>query len=207
MSPDVATIDAHAPPRPAGTGGSVLRVLVISPTLETGHGVPAPVEFANALSAEGMSVMFAAAVGPLRPGLSRSVGYFLTDNADQAPVKTAHELSHLIRHHRPDVVHAHGARCALVTAVAIKASRLRCARVMTHHTRQLNRLPRWIKAPMLARCADRFVASSDALKAELESLGVPSTRILIEPVDAAHARTFARDSIAMYRDLLRPQEG
>ncbi len=207
MTPDVATTDAHAPPRPAETKGPPIRVLLISPTLETGQSVPAPVEFANALSAEGMSVMFAAAVGPLRPGLSRSVGYFLTDNADHAPVKTAHELSNLIRHHRPDVVHAHGARCALVTALAIRASRLRCARVMTHHTRQLRRLPRWIKAPMLARCADRFIASSDALKAELESLGVPSVRILIEPVDAAHAKQAARDSIVMYRDLLKPQQG
>ena len=174
MTPDVMTSDAHAPPgRPADRQGPPLRVLVISPTLEPGHGIPAPVEFANALSAEGMSVMFAAAVGPLRPGLSRSVGYFLTDNADQAPVKTAHELSHLIRHHRPDVVHAHGARCALVTALAIRASHLRCARVMTHHTKQLKRVPRWIKAPMLARCADRFFAASAALKDELESLGFP----------------------------------
>jgi hypothetical protein len=184
-----------------------MRVLVISPTLEPGHRIVAPVEFANALVAEGMSVMFAAEVGPLRPGLSRSVGYFLTDNAEAAPVKTAHELSRLIRHHSPHVVHAHGARCALVAALAIKASRVHCARVMTHTAPQLRRIPRWLKAPMLSHCADRYFAVTDDLKAELESLGVPSDRILIESADAAHAARVAHDSIAVYRELLTPADG
>lgn len=208
MTPDVLMTDAHAPPtRLAETQGSPLKVLVISPTLVPGHRIPAPVDFANALTTEGMSVMFAAAIGTLRPNLSRSVGYFLIDDAEEAPVKAAHELSHLIRHHQPDVVHAHGAFCAVVVGLATRASRLKCARVMTHHTRQLRRVPRWLKGPMLRHCADRFFAMSDELKADLESLGVPADRILLEPPDLAHARIFARDSIAVYRDLLGHQDG
>lgn len=205
MTSDVMTEPEAPPNRPAATKGPPLRVLVISPTLETGQKVPAPVEFANALIAEGASVMFAAAVGTLRPALSRSVGYLLIDNAEQAPVKTAHELSRIIRHHPPDVVHAHGAFCGVIAALAIKASRLRCARVMTHHTRQLRRWPRWLKAPMLRHCADRYFATSAELKSELESLGVISDRIHVESIEAGHAKKLARDSMAVYRELLKPE--
>lgn len=206
MTP-VATSDAHAPPSRPGKKTPAIRVLVISPTLEPGHRIPAPVEFVNALVAEGMSVMFAASVGPLRTGLSKKVGYLLIDNAEQAPVKTAHEISRVIRHHHPDVVHAHGARCALVTALAVKASRVPCARVMTHITPQLRRMPRFLKAPLLSHCADRFVAATNALKEELEALGVPADRIRVDSAHANHAEKAARHSVEIYRELLAPADG
>jgi hypothetical protein len=181
-------------------------VLLVSPTLVPGRGFPAPVEFANALAAEGMSVFFAAAVGPLRTELSRAIRYFLVDDAEQAPVKTAHELSRLVSHHRPDVVHAHGARCAMVAALAVKASRVRCARVMTHLSSP-RRFPRWIRSPLMKHCADCYFVATDALKSELESLGVPAERIRVESVDAGHAAVLARDSVAVYRDLVRSEDG
>jgi len=196
--------DVTAPSaRPADTQGPPLKVLLVSPTLEPGHRIHAPVEFANALHAEGVSVMFAACIGTLRPGLLRQVGYFLIDNAEAAPVKTAHELSHLMRHHRPDVVHAHGVRCAVVTALATKASRVRCARVMTHLTRQLRRMPRFIKSPLLRGCADRYFAVSEELKTDLESLGIPSDRIIVGALEPGDPQKLARASIAVYKDIIR----
>ena len=196
--------DATAPPaRPADTQGPPLKVLLVSPTLEPGHRIHAPVEFANALHAEGVSVMFAAAIGTLRPGLLRPIGYFLIDNAEMAPVKTAHELSHLMRHHRPDVVHAHGVRCAAVTALATKASRVHPVRVMTHLTRQLRRMPRFIKSPLLRSCADRYFAVSEDLKTELENLGVPSDRIIVGALEPGDPQKLARASIAVYKDIIR----
>lgn len=207
MSPDMALNEANAPPRPPEPKAPPLKVLVVSPTLVPGQSVPAPVEFANALVTQGLSVMFAAAVGPLRLGLSRAIGYFMIDDADSAPVKTAHELSRLLKHHAPDVVHSHGARSAVVAALAIRACRLRCARVMTLHPQGLRRMPRWIKGPIIKSCADRYFAVNDALKAELERLGVPSDCILIESAEAGNAPKSALDSIAVYKDLVASRGG
>jgi hypothetical protein len=206
MSPDMVLNEANAPPHPPEPQGPPLKVLVVSPPLVPGNSVPAPVEFANALVNQGLLVMFAAAAGPLRLGLSRGVGYLMIDDADSAPVKTAHELSRLLKHHAPDVVHSHGARSAVVAALAIKASRLRCARVMTLHPRGLRRLPRWIKGPIIKACADRYFAVSDELKSELERLGVPSDCILVESPAAGNAPKSARDSIAVYKDLVESKK-
>jgi hypothetical protein len=205
MTPDLVKTDATAPPtRTSETQGPPLKVLVFSPTLDPAHRIPAPVEFANALAAEGVSVWFAAAVGPLRTGLTRAVGYFMVDDANSAPVKTAHELMTLLRHHKPDVVHSHGARCAIVSALAVKASHVHCVRVMNHMNR-LRKLPKVVKAPILKHCADRYFAATSTLKAELESLGVPAERIFLEPAGETTATQFARDSIAVYRGLVKPQ--
>jgi hypothetical protein len=131
----------------------------------------------------------------------------LIDNAESAPVKTAHELMRLIHHHKPDVVHAHGARCAMVTALAAKASRAKCARVMTHYSPGLKRLPRFVKSPVLRHVADRYFAASDALALELESLGIAGNRIRVESIDERHASKFASDSIAVYQELVGPSGG
>ena len=96
--------------------------------------------------------------------------YVSVDNAEGAPVKTAHELSGLIRHHQPDVVHAHGVRCAVVTALAVKACRVKCGRVMTAYSPVLLRFPDWIKGPIIRRAADRYFAANEALARELEAL-------------------------------------
>jgi hypothetical protein len=203
MTVDVATTPAQTPTRPSEKERPPLKVLVLSPTLVPGSRTPAPVEFANALEVEGVSVMFAAAIGPLRTGLSRTIGYFMIDDADHAPIKTAHELTKILRHHPPDIVHAHGARSALVAALAIKASHVHCARVMSHLAR-LRRFPRLIKAPVITHCADRYFAAADALRSELEALGVPSERILSEPSDPGNA---ALESITVYRSLVAPPRG
>lgn len=206
MSPDVDIHEAPAATRPSETEGPPVKVLLISPTLEKDVKVPAPVEFANALATEGVRVLFAAAVGQLRVGLSRAVGYFMIDDANNAPVKTAHELSHLVRHHRPDIVHSHGTRCAMVAALAVKASHTKCARVMTHHSPASRRLS-WITGPILRHCADRYFAVNDARRAELERLGVPADRIVLKSPDAAHASQAALDSIAVYRALIASRNG
>jgi hypothetical protein len=199
---DVVVTDNQAPTRISEKHDPSLRVLLVCTTLVPGRRFPAPVEFANALVEEGMSVLFAAAIGPMRTGLSRAVGYLLVDDAEEAPVKTAHELSRLVHHHQPDIVHAHGARCAVVSALAIRACRAKCARVMTHYSPGLRRFPNWIKGPVLRHCADRYFAGSEALATELEGLGVAADRIRLEPINESHASQFARDSIAVYRDLV-----
>jgi hypothetical protein len=203
MSPDViAPTGKAAGARPkAAKHDPPLKILVVSTSLIPGQRFPAPVTFANALVEQGMSVMFAAEVGTQRTELSRAVHYLLVDNAEEAPIKTAHELSVLIRHHQPDIVHAHGARCAVVSTLAVKASRARCARVMTHYTPGLKRFPNWIKGPVLRHAADRYFAASEELVAELEGLGIAGDRIRMESIDDRHAGGFARASIAIYRQL------
>lgn len=207
MTPDVLMTDTQQPPRVSESEPAPLKVLVVSPSLIPGSTVPPPVEFANALTTDGHSVMFAAAVGSLRVGLSRAVNFVLTDDAEHAPIKTAHELSSLLRHHPPDVVHSHGARCGVVSALAIKASHHACVRVMMFHSRQMRRFPRWLKGPMLRHSADCYFAASEDLQAELEHLGVPAEKIRIESVDPADAARVARDSIAVYRKLRSPAGG
>jgi hypothetical protein len=208
MTPDVLMTDTQKPPSAAAPNEAPpLKILFVSPTLIPGGGVAPPVELANQLATQGQVVQFAAAVGPLRIGLSRTINYFLTDDAEDAPVKTAHELSGLLRHHKPDVVHSHGARCGVVSALAIKASHCVCVRVMTYHSRQMRRFPRWLKGPMLRHSADCYFAASEDLRAELERMGVPSERILIESIDPADAMRVARDSVAIYRKLLAGNDG
>lgn len=206
------TPDARVTESPSSTGKSAppsppLKVLIVSTSLESGRRFPPPVDFANALVEQGMSVLFAAAVGPLRKGFSRTVGYLLIDDAENAPVKTAHELMRLIHHHKPDVVHAHGARCAVVSALAVKAGRSRCARVMTHYSPGLKRFPRWVKSPVLRHVADRYFAASDILALELEGLGIAEDRIRVESLDDRNASKFALDSITVYQELVGPTAG
>jgi len=207
MSPDVLVTETPQTQRKSATEAPPLKILVVSTTLESGRRFPAPVEFANALVEEGMSVLFAAAVGPLRKGLSRSVGYLMVDDAESAPVKTSHELMRLVHHHKPDVVHAHGARCAVVATLAVKACRSKCARVMTHYTPGLKRFPKWIKGPVLRGVADRFFVANESLAEELEGLGVPAACVQVEPVDERHASAFARHSIEVYRELVAGNAG
>jgi hypothetical protein len=207
MTPDEVATHSETAPQVSEQRDPPLKILVVSASLVPGRRCPAPVEFANALAAEGMSVMFAAAVGPLRTGLARTVNYLLVDDAEEAPVKAAHELSRLVHQHQPDVVHAHGARCAVVTAVAIKASRSKCARVMTLYSPGLRRFPRWIKGPVLRRCADIYFTADADLAGELEGLGVARERIRLRPVDEQHAAQFAHDSVAVYRDLVGSKPG
>jgi hypothetical protein len=206
MNPDTRVTEKPRSARPSASPPRTLKVLIVSATLEPGQRFPAPVDFANALSEAGARVWLAAAVGPRRTGLSRAVGYLLIDDAGSAPVKTAHELMRLIHHHQPDVVHAHGARCALVAAVAVKASRTKCARVMTHYSPGFKRFPNWIKGPVLRNVADRFFAANETLAKELEALGVAAERIRVEPIDDKHAAQFARNAIALYRKLVDPSE-
>jgi len=207
MSADTLVTDSPSTTRKPAKHTPPLKVLIVSASLEPGHRFPPPVHFANALVEQGLSVLFAAAVGPLRKGFSKTVGYLLIDDAESAPTKTAHELMRLIHHHKPDVVHAHGARCAVVTALAVKASRSRCARVMTHHSPGLKRFPRFVKAPVLRHVADRYFAASDALALELEGLGIAGNRIRVESIDDRNASKFATDSIAVYHELVEPMGG
>ncbi len=207
MSPDTLVTESPSSARRSATPSPPLKVLIVSTSLEPGRQFPPPVDFANALVEQGMSVLFAAAVGPLRREFSRQVGYLLIDDAESAPVKAAHELMRLVHHHKPDVVHAHGARCAVVTALAVKASRSQCARVMTHCSPGLKRVPRWVKSPVLRHVADRYFAASDALALELEGLGIAENRIQVEAIDDSHASRFASDSIVVYRQLVEPSRG
>jgi hypothetical protein len=204
MTPDVIVptgTSTGARPK-AARHDSPLKILIVSTSLVPGRRFPAPTTFANALVEQGMSVMFAAEVGTLRNELSRAVHYLRVDNAEDAPVKTAHELSRLIHHHEPDVVHAHGVRCAVVTALAVKACREKCARVMTLYSPALLRFPDWIKGPIVRHSADRFFAPSVELVQELKDLGVAEDRIRLESIEDRHAAGFARASIAVYRELV-----
>jgi glycosyltransferase involved in cell wall biosynthesis len=206
VTPDVLTRDAPAShARPAARGDHPVKILVFNSSLQVGGAESMSIALANALADEGHAVLFVADGGPLRANLDRRVTYLASDNANSAPVKTAHELSRFLSHHRPDIIHSHGATCAMVAAVAVRASHARCIRVLTHHSRVFRRAPRWISGPLMKRCADHYIAISRDKQADLERLGIPAGRISLIPnfvdVEGIAAHVAAVDRAGVRREL------
>ena len=211
MTTELLTRDApvtHA--RPSTRGDRPVKILVFNSSLRVGGAESMSIALANALAAEGLEVLFAAAEGPLRANLDRRVTYLLTDNANQAMTKVAHELSRYLRHHRPDLIHSHGGTCALIAALAVKASHATCVRVLTHHSRVFRRAPRWISGPAMKRCADHFIAISSDKRADLERLGIIGERISLIPnfvdVEAIATHVAAVDRAGVRRELGIPED-
>jgi glycosyltransferase involved in cell wall biosynthesis len=210
VTTDVLTRDTPvAHPRPSARGDQPVKILVFNSSLRVGGAESMSIALANALAEEGLAVLFAADSGPLRTNLDRRVLYLATDNANQAPVKTAHEVSNYLRHHRPDIIHSHGATCAVVAALAVRASHAGCIRVLTHHSRVFRRAPRWISGPVMKRCADQYIAISRDKKKDLESLGITGERIALIPnfvdVDAVAGRVSGVDRAGVRRELGIPE--
>lgn len=158
-----------------------MRVLVFTSALRVGGAEAMSVALANALANEGLDVHFASAMGPLRANLDRRVTYHATDNPNHLPLRVAHTFSLLLREIRPDVVHSHGASCAMVASIARRASHVPSVRVLTHHSRIFRRAPRWIAGRIMARCADHYIAISRDKQADMESLGIPRETISLIP--------------------------
>ncbi len=182
-----------------------MRVLVFTSTLRVGGAESLSVALANALAAEGVDTHFASAGGPLRGNLSNRVTYHHTDNPNLFPIRVSHTMSLLQREIHADVVHSHGGSCAAVASLAIKASKVPCVRVLTHHSRIFRRAPRWIAGPIMARSADHYVAISHDKQTDLESLGIAGARISLIPnfvdVGQVEARMAAVDRARVRRDL------
>lgn len=205
-------------------------VLICNGSLQAGDAESRAVTLANSLAEEGIAVLFAADDGPLRSKLNFRVKYLPIENVHQALTHAAHDLSHLLREERPDVVHSHDDTCALAAALAVKASKTGCARVLTHNTGAFQHVPRFISGAIMRRCADRFIAISKDRFADLTRFGIPGEKILRIPRfldrdasdnaavragspaggagdfgeagDHNDARADARDTIQVYRDLL-----
>jgi len=211
-APETANAGASTAPRPRPP----VKVLICNDSLSAGDADSKAVALANALAGEGFDVLFASDNGPLRNQLDARVKYRPIENAHRALTHAAHDLSHLLREERPDVVHSYDDTCALAAAIAVKASKVGCARVLTHDTAMFRHMPRFISGPITRRCADRFIAISRDRLADLEKLGVPGEKILRIPRfcdpdggtqppandsrDDPRAET--RDTIQAYRDLL-----
>ena len=204
--------------RPGGPSASrpqtPVKVLICNDSLCAGVAEAKAVAFANALAGEGLAVLFAADNGPLRHDLDARVKYLPIESAHHALTHAAHDLSHLLREERPDVVHSYDDKCALAAAIAVKASKVGCARVLTHDTAMFRHMPRFISGPIMRRCADRFIAISRDRLSDLMKLGVPGEKILriprfldpgaVSPPQETRddPRTDTRDTIQAYRDLL-----
>lgn len=186
-----------------------MRVLVFTSALRVGGAEAMSVALANALAAEGLDVHFASATGPLRANLDPRITYHATDNPNHLPLRVAHTFSLLLREIRPDVVHSHGGSCALVASIARKASHVPSVRVLTHHSRIFRRGPRWIAGPIMARCADHYIAISHDKQADMESLGIPREKISLIPngvdVERVAARVNEVDRARARRDLGIPE--
>ncbi len=182
-----------------------MRVLVVTSSLRIGGAESLSIALASALADEGLEVHLASASGPLRRNLDARVVYHHIDNPNHFPVRVAHTISLLLREIRADVMHSHGGSCAMVASVARKASKVPCARVLTHHSRIFRRAPRWIAGPILKRSADHYVAISHDKQADLEALGIPHECISLIPnfvdVDQVAARTAGVDRTHARRAL------
>jgi len=190
--------------------------MICGDSLSAGDAEARAVALANALAGEGLTVLFAADDGPLRGALDARVKYLPIENVHHALTHAAHDLSYLLREQRPDVIHSYDDTCALAAALAVKASKVGCARVLTHDAPMLPRMPRFISGPIMRHCADRFVATSRDRLMVLKKLGVPGEKIIRIPrfldpdvetspsvaTAAADPRTDTRDTIQAYRDLL-----
>jgi glycosyltransferase involved in cell wall biosynthesis len=186
-----------------------VKVLIFTSSLRVGGAESLSIALANALAAEGLEVHFASADGPLRRNVDKRVTYHATDNPNHLPVRVAHQISLLLREIRVDVIHSHGGSCAMVAAIARKASKVPCSRVLTHHSRIFRRAPRWIAGPILTRCADHYIAISHDKQTDMESLGIPRDQISLIPnfVDVAGvaARTAGIDAGRVRRELGIPE--
>lgn len=171
-------------PKPPVGAGSPVKVLIVSGSLRDSGAESMAVALANALDMEGLEVYFASASGATRDGLDRRIHFLPTDNSTSAPSRVTHELLLYIKHHRFNVIHAHGGSTALLVALAARASHVPSVRVLTHDTRVFRRAPRWVSAPVMNRCADHFVAINPDRQADLESLGIRSDRISVIPAFA-----------------------
>jgi glycosyltransferase involved in cell wall biosynthesis len=186
-----------------------VRVLVFTSSLRVGGAESLSIALSNALAAKGLEVHFASAGGPLRHNIDKRVTYHAIDNPNKLPVRVAHAISLLLREIRADVIHSHGGTCAMVAAVARKASKVPSARVLTHHSRIFRRAPRWIAGPIMKRCADHYIAISHDKQADMESLGIPREKISLIPnfvdVESVAARVAAIDVARVRRDLEIPE--
>jgi Glycosyltransferase Family 4 len=180
-----------------------LRILIVEGALRPdGTVAPASLALANALAEAGQQVCVAAADGPLREHLDPRIKYVHTDNGNHAWAPVAHDLLLYIKLHRFDLVHAFGATCGAVASVAVKASKIPCARVVTHHARAFGRTPRWIAGPVLKRCADYFIAPTAEWEASLEQLGVAPDHVSVIPIRGADETNAARAILDVYRHLV-----
>ena len=166
------------------------------------------VALANALAAEGLDVHVAGAVGPLRRNLAPRVTYHALDNPNVFPLRVAHTLSLLLREIHPDIVHSHGATCAMVASAARKASKVPCVCVLTHHSRVFRRAPAWLAARIMARTADHYIAISKDKQEDMVARGIPREKTSLIPnfVDVARVeeRVAAVDVIQTRRGLRIP---
>jgi glycosyltransferase involved in cell wall biosynthesis len=182
---------------------------VFTSSLRVGGAESLSIALANALAVEGIEVHFASAGGPLRHNVDKRVTFHATDNPNHVPVRVAHAISLLLREIRADVIHSHGGSCAMVAAVACKASKVPCARVLTHHSRIFRRAPRWIAGPIMKRSADHYIAISHDKQSDMESLGIPRDKITLIPnfVDVASvaARVAGIDTTRARHDLGIPE--
>ncbi len=182
MTTELATSETTtAKPKRRFGAESPVKILVVNSSLRVGGAESMSIALANALAMEGLEVYFASAGGPLRDNLDKRVRYLPTDNPNHAPSRATHELLLYIKHHRFDVIHAHGGSCALTASIAAKASNAHPVRVLTHHSRVFRRAPRWLSGPVMKRCADHFIAISHDKQADLEALGIRTERISMIP--------------------------
>jgi hypothetical protein len=94
-----------------------VKVLICNDSLCAGAAESKAVALANALADEGLAVLFAAGDGPLRGDLDARVKYLPIENVHRALTHAAHDLSHLLREQRPDVIHSYDDTCALAAAL------------------------------------------------------------------------------------------
>jgi glycosyltransferase involved in cell wall biosynthesis len=185
-----------------------MRVLVFTSSMRVGGAESLSIALANALADQSLDVHFASAGGVLRGNLDNRVTYHATDNPNRAPVRVAHTMSLLLREIRPDVIHSQGGSCAVVAALARKASKVPCVRVFTHHSRVFRRLPRFIVGPMIRACADHYIAISHDKQADMVAFGIPVEKTSIIPnfvdVENVATRVDGIDRARVRRELRIP---
>ena len=176
--------------------------------LRVGGAESMSIALANALAREGIDVHFASASGPLRANLDKRIAFHRIDNPNVFPLRVAHTLSLLLREIRPDIIHSHGATCAMVASAARKASNVPCVRVLTHHSRVFRRAPGWLAARIMARTADHYIAISKDKQEDMVARGIPREQTSLIPnfvdVAAVEERVAAVDAAQVRRGLQIP---
>jgi len=107
-------------------------------------------------------------------------------------------LVHILRRHRPDIVHMHTARAHTLGVAASLAARVG-RRIVS---RRVDFRPRGLSARLKYRMGvDRFLAITEAVAAVLRSAGVPNERIAVVPSGIDPARVRGGDGALIRAEL------
>ncbi len=160
-----------------------MRILVVNETLDLGGAETMAVELANGLSAlSNLELFFAAPKGILEERLASPIKHFSYSKYSFLKIfRIISEFKNILIKIKPDVIHSQGATVGVLVGIAARAIDKRIKLIMTHHSNEFVRVPKWLGAFLFNRYFDQFIAISRNKHQRMLSIGMPSSRVSLIP--------------------------